>query len=137
MKNFSVLCPMGVKVALIFILVSMFLGCTEKPKISLTTDYQAIFLDNGQAFFGKLENAGSPYPILTDVFYIQRIVNKNTNEVTNTLIKRGSEWHGPDRMYINARHIVLIEPVSSGSRVATLIKEAKTQAPNAGKQQLN
>ena len=122
---------MGGRVVLIFILVTIILGCAEKPKIALTSDYQAVFLDNGQAFFGKLENGDSPYPLLKDVFYIQQLVNKETNEVKNTLVKRGSEWHGPDRMYINARHIVLIEPVSPESKVAQLIKEAKAKKTGA------
>jgi hypothetical protein len=110
---------------------SMIPGSVVKEKISLSTEYQAVFLDNGQAFFGKLENADSEYPLLKDVFYIQRLVNKDTNEVKNTLIKRGSEWHAPDQMYINAKHIVLIEPVNPKSKVAELITEAKTQKAGA------
>jgi len=61
------------------------------------------------------------------VFYIQREVNRETNEVKNILVKRGSEWHGPEYMVINAQHIVVIEPVAANSRVAQLIKEAKAQ----------
>jgi hypothetical protein len=109
-------------------------GCTDKSKITLTTDYQVVFLDNGQTFIGKIEMVDSPYPLLKDVFYIQRQVNKDTNEVKNILIKRGSEWHGPDRMYINSKHIVLIEPVSPKSMVAKLIKEAKEQKVPDGKE---
>jgi hypothetical protein len=105
-------------------------GCgNARPNISLKTDYQAVFLDNGQVFFGRLENAGSAYPLLRDVFYVQSSVNKETKQVKNVLMKRGSEGHGPDRMYINARHIVVIEPVSPDSKVAQLIKEAKTARP--------
>jgi hypothetical protein len=116
------------------------LGGADKAKIALATEYQAVFLDNGQAFFGKLENADSDYPVLKDVFYIQRLVNKDTNEVKNSLIKRGSEWHGPDQMYINSKHIVLIEPVNPNSRVSLLIAEAKknggTQKPEEAGQQV-
>ncbi len=100
-------------------------GSIEKPGVALTTEYQAVFLDNGQAFFGKLENPDSEYPLLKEVFYIQRQVNPETKEVKNILIKRGSEWHAPDHMNINSKHIVLIEPVSPGSRVSQLIVEAK------------
>ena len=38
-------------------------------------------------------------------------------------IKRGNEWHSPDKMVLNARQILMVEPVTSGSRVANLIKE--------------
>jgi len=46
------------------------------------------------------------------------------------LIKRGGEWHKPEYMRINARHIVMIEPVAPESRMAKLIQEAKA-APAA------
>jgi hypothetical protein len=130
----------GIWLGVVFILVFLASGCSDKSmisgsagkaKIAFATEYQAVFLDNGQAFFGKLENADSDYPLLKDVFYIQRLVNKENNEVKNTLIKRGSEWHAPDQMYINAKHIVLIEPVTPHSKVAELITEAKTQKPAA------
>lgn len=108
-------------------------GCNlSEQKINITTEYKAIFLDNGQVFFGQLEKAGASYTVIKDIFYVQRqVVEKDSDnkEVKNILIKRGSEWHGPDVMYINNRHIVVIEPVSSGSRVAQLIKEAKVQKP--------
>ena len=112
-----------------FIIIFAIVGCSDKPK--LATEYQAVFLDNGQVFFGKLENAGSTYPLLTDVFYIQSRMNPETNQATNILLKRGNEWHGPDSMSINARHIVVIEPVSPTSKVAQLIKDAKAQKPQA------
>jgi hypothetical protein len=84
-----------------------------------------VFLDNGQIFFGKLDNAGSDYPLLRDIFYVQSQQNPETKQVKSILIKRGNEWHGPDMMYINSKHIIVIEPVSPDSRVAQLIKEAK------------
>jgi hypothetical protein len=88
-----------------------------------TTPYTAVFLTNGQVFFGKLENLGSPYPVLTSVYYVQTQMNQETKEVKNTLLKRGSEWHGPDRMVLNAQHILFMEPVTAKSTVATLIEE--------------
>lgn len=120
------------------ILFFLFLGVSFLPLLSgcsgndlkFSTEYQAVFLDNGQVYFGKLEGAGSDYPILREVFYVQRQVDQDKKEAKALLVKRGSEWHGPDFMRLNARHIVLIEPVSPGSRVAQLIKEAKAvQSP--------
>jgi len=93
----------------------------------ITTPYAAVLLDNGNLYYGKLVNAGSSFPELTDVYYIQSQVNQETKAVTSVLVRRGNEWHGPDRMFLNDRHIVLIEPVGTNSKVAQLI-EADKQA---------
>ena len=86
-----------------------------------------VTLDNGQLYYGKLTNAGSSFPELTDVYYIQSQANPETKAVSSVLVRRRNEWHGPDRMFLNGRHIVLIEPVGTNSKVAQLI-EADKQA---------
>lgn len=103
-------------------------GCS-KGSIGITTEYQAVFMDNGQVFFGKMEQADSTCPLLRDVYYIGRQTSPDGKEARNILVKRGNEWHGPEYMYINKQHIVVIEPVSATSRVAQLIKEAKAGQP--------
>ena len=40
-------------------------------------------------------------------------------------MRRGNEFHGPDRMFLNEHHIVLIEPVGEKSDVAKLIEADK------------
>ena len=101
----------------------MFKG-KDVAKVVDSSKYQAVFLTNGQVYFGKAE-VGPDYVTLKDVFYIISQANQNTKEVKNTLIKRGKESHGPDLMYINKSHVVFIEPVSPESHVAKLINEAK------------
>jgi len=104
------------------------LGCGEKPqKLDFKTDYQVVILDNGIAYFGKLEFPGKSFVLLKDVYYIQTQINQETKAQTNTLIKRGKELHGPDSMYVNTQHIIMIEPVSPDSQVAKLIKEEKSK----------
>ena len=93
----------------------------------VTTSYAAVLLDNGQVYYGKLANAGSSFPELTDVYYVQSQVNPDTKAVSNTLVRRGNEWHGPDRMFLNERHVVLIEPVGATSKVAQLIEPDKNK----------
>jgi hypothetical protein len=93
----------------------------------ITTPYAAVLLDNGNLYYGKLVNSGSRFPELTDVYYIQSQVNQETKAVTSVLVRRGNEWHGPDRMFLSDHHIVLIEPVGTTSKVAQLI-EADKQA---------
>ena len=100
-------------------------SCARAPKIEEA--YQAVLLDNGAVYFGRIEGLGTPYPVLRDVFYVQQGVNQQTKEVTNVLVRRGQEWHAPNRMILNARHIVFIEPVGKDSRVAKLIEELKAK----------
>lgn len=89
----------------------------------LSTPYHAVALANGQVFFGRIEALGSEYTVLRDVFYIQGRQNPETKQVTNVLIKRGGEWHAPDRMILNRQQVLLIEPVKEDSQVAKLIAE--------------
>jgi hypothetical protein len=124
----SLLVPVTVVVFLLA--VAALAGCSGLRREAapvLDTPYQAVLLDTGQVYFGKLEGAGSEYPVLRDVFYVQSSVNQETKQVTNVLVRRGKEWHAPDRMIFNARHIVLIEPVGPESKVAQLIADAKKQ----------
>ncbi len=119
----------------ILLLISLFIfsGCNKltDQKVKINTDYKAIFLDNGQVFFGQLEEMGPSFVVLKDIFYVQnQIVQEgDKKEVRNILIKRGNEWHAPDLMYINKQHILVIEPVKPDSRVDQLIKAAKAQKP--------
>jgi hypothetical protein len=92
-----------------------------KPEPAL----QAVFLDSGAVFFGRLEGVGSSYPVLSNAFYVQSVMNPETKQSTTVLVKRGREWHGPDRMTISAQHILFIEPVTAGSQVAHLMEQAK------------
>ena len=105
-------------------------GCGDVgkgQKLDLKTSYQAVLLDNGQAYFGKVEQ-GSDYLTLKDVYYIQSKVDESTKAVSSVLIKRGvQEWHAPDAMYINKEHVVIIEPVAESSKVAELIKGAEAK----------
>jgi len=126
--------------ALLLVLLS---GCGGSDDLRFATEYQAVFMDNGQVFFGRVQKSGPSFLTLRDVFYIQRQASKDGKEEPRAvLLKRGSEWHGPDSMLINLEHVVLIEPVAPDSRVFQLIMQAqrppapppeKPQAPPAGK----
>lgn len=90
------------------------------------TAYQSVALVNGQLYFGRLE-AGGDYLTLRDVFYVQTRQNPDTRAVANVLVKRGTEPHQPDRMLINRRQVLLIEPVGADSQIARLIAEQNTR----------
>lgn len=93
----------------------------------LTTDevYQAVFLDNGQVYFGSLERGTRGFFTLSDVFYLQSGVSIDQSSNV-ALAKLGNEAHGPeDEMEINVDHILFIENMRSDSPVVQAILEYK------------
>lgn len=99
-----------------------------------STGYQAVFLSNGQVYFGHLQtNLSGEYVQLTDVYYLQvnqsDQLNGDSTDTTSAdqqsnfaLIKLGNEIHGPrDAMLINRDHILFIEDLRSDSQIVTQI----------------
>ncbi len=99
------------------------------------SDWQAIFLSNGQVYFGKVKNPNANFVLVTDIYYLQ-VTNVDKSalgqppdvqtqpEQRLTLIKLGNEIHGPmDTMLINRSQVVLIEDLKSDSRVVQAIND--------------
>ena len=89
-------------------------------------EYQAVFLDNGQVYFGKLKT-GNDFYELTDVFYLQT-GSAGVDQASLSLLKLGNEAHGPeDKMQINKDHVLFIEDMKSDSKVVSAIQEYKSK----------
>ena len=93
-------------------------------------DYQAVFLTNGQVYFGKLYKESSRYPVLQNVYYLQvtqapqPIREGETQPQNINLVKLGGELHGPqDEMRIARSQILFIEDLKSDSRVMQAIEQ--------------
>jgi hypothetical protein len=123
----GVLAMSAVILLLIAIVVWHFITGPSNGTLKFDTSYQAVLLSNGSVYFGKLQDYGGRFPVLTDVFYIQSSVNPDTKQTVNVLIKRGKELHSPDRMYLNPNQIILVEPVGPNSKVMQLILEQMEQ----------
>ncbi len=112
-----------------------FFGIDTIAKVS-NKDWQAVFLVNGQVYFGKVRTVGKETLTLKDIYYLQ-VVTKPlqrtqegataTNQQTQqelTLIKLGNEIHGPtDAMTINQDQILLTEKLKDDSRVVQAINK--------------
>ena len=90
--------------------------------------YQAVFLTNGSTYFGKLQEQGSDWFLLNDVFYLSVSEQSGTQ-----LIKRGSEAQGPkEPMIIPRAQILFIENLRDDGDIVGLIKKYKSgQLPSA------
>jgi len=101
------------------------------------TKYQAVFLSNGQTYFGKVVDPNEKYIALTDVYYLvlKQPLQSQKNDTADqdqdrskaeyTLIKLGKEMHGPTSMSINKDQILFIENLADDSRVVSAIKNTQ------------
>jgi hypothetical protein len=93
--------------------------------------YSAVFLSNGQVYFGKMTKNNASEIVLSDVFYIQ--INENGAQAQAqlaqtkfSLIKLGNELHGPtDELFINRSQVVFYEKLRDDSKVVESIKNYK------------
>lgn len=92
--------------------------------------YQAVFLSNGQVYFGKTANEGSSTVKLSDIYYlrVQQQVQPKDSQATDqqpqvSLVKLGNEIHGPlDAMRINRDQVLFIEDLKEDGKVVTAIR---------------
>ena len=83
--------------------------------------YQVVFLNTGQAFYGKLTIADADTYLLTDVYYLI------PNDSAQRLIKRGTEVFGPrEPMVILARQVGWFENIRDDSEVVVGIRAIKS-----------
>lgn len=86
-------------------------------------EYQAVFLVNGQVYFGKLTGADSRYYYLRHVYFLQSgSTSRTTGATQQVLIKLTKEIHGPeDLLVINQQQVLYIENLSPSGCAAHLL----------------
>lgn len=103
--------------------------------------YQAVFLQNGQVYFGKIGSLTSKYVDLQNVFYLNSNTSSSDKKTTDdssanqfTLVKLGCELHGPyDQMVINRDQVTFWENLKDDGQVVKTINEWIKQNPNGQK----
>ena len=107
-----------------------------KDKGDNISDYSAIFITNGQVYFGKIHGENDKYLDLRDVYYLKfdnlSDLEKTKAETQNpniTLFKLGDELHGPnDRLRIYNDQIQFTESLRDDSQVVSAIGKHKETA---------
>jgi len=94
--------------------------------------YQAVFLSNGQVYFGKVTDANQQTLVLEDIYYLRTAGSLQTSveqpaattEADNfSLVKLGNEIHGPeDKMSINLSQVLFVEDLKADSKVVEAIR---------------
>ena len=92
---------------------------------------EAVFLINGQAFFGVVTDDTVDTITLKNVYYLnqtQETQNDGTVKPQVGLVKLGSEIHQPqDEMLINKQQIIFREKLQDSSQISQTIKNATTK----------
>jgi len=118
--------------ALIFALVKAYSAVTSNSSVK-SSQFQALFLTNGQVYFGHLTHINSGYVELTDIYYLQvqqtvqptSGTSSSTSSAANqnvSLTKLGNEIHGPeDQMFVSRSQVLFWENLKNSGKVVTAI----------------
>ncbi|MBI4598927.1 hypothetical protein HY734_01885 [Candidatus Uhrbacteria bacterium] len=92
--------------------------------------FQAVFLDNGQVYFGTLSERSEDFYRLSNIYYLRFRQNPQLGDAVPqtdadfSLVKLGNEVHGPeDFMDISKDHILFIEDLKADSKVTQAISD--------------
>jgi len=100
-----------------------------------TTKFQAVFLNGGQVYFGRVTALNSNYLKLNEIYYLrvnQQVQPNGTQTQGDVqLVKLGCELHGPqDQMVIYKDQIIFWENLKDDGQVAQAIKKYVEENPN-------
>lgn len=93
--------------------------------------YQAVFLNDGKVFFGKLQNINGQYITVTDAYYTQEQGASGGDGAAASspsvkLIKVGDETYGPEgSMSIESSNVLFWQNLRADSKVAKAIESNK------------
>lgn len=106
-----------------------------------TSSFQAVFLTNGQVYFGKFANVNDRYATMENIYYLQVtpvLQTKTEGEVGSQpsaqqqqrleIVKLGNELHGPvDKMFINRDQILFFEDLKDDGKVVQAIRKFESE----------
>lgn len=119
------------------IAILLYFGKDKEASYIDESKYQAVFLTNGQVYFGSVAQINDNFIDLQNIYYLNsqqqpESKDKNAQQQTSfSLVKLGCELHGPtDQMIINREQVSFWENLKSDGKVAKAIQQFKDQNPN-------
>lgn len=126
----------GILVAVAVIIAFGGNGANEGKYVD-TSKYQAVFLQSGQVYFGKVKVLNSNYLVLSSIYYLQTSSTSATATAANSsvsLVKLGCELHQPyDQMVINRSQVTFWENLQDGGQVAKAVQAFVKSNPTGQK----
>jgi hypothetical protein len=102
---------------------------THEAKYVQTSKYQAVFLNNGQVYFGSIKSLNDEYVRMSNIYYLTQNGDSGSNY---SLVKLGCQQiHDPlDQMVINRSQVTFWENLNADGKVVKSIQEFQKQNPN-------
>ncbi len=127
-------------VAIIIGLIALYVGIGGDNSESKYVDknkFQAVFLNGGQVYFGKIHQLNDKFITIDKIYYLrvnqQVQPNQTTTNAANqdvSLAKLGCELHGPtDSMVINRDQVLFWENLKAEGQVTKAVKAYVTANP--------
>ena len=109
---------------------------SDQSKFVDDSKYQAVFLTNGQVYFGNVTDINDNFVRLNNIYYLTQNTTTGTNgsataDGNYTLVKLGCQQiHNPtDEMLISQNQVSFWENLEDKGKVVTSIKEFVKQNP--------
>jgi hypothetical protein len=129
-------------VLIVSLIISLVFGSTgNESKYVNTNQYQAVFLNNGQVYFGHIKTLNDKYTRIDNIYYLRQNTTVQPNQSTDanansnfSLVKLGCEIHGPvDEMLVNHDQVTFWENLKTDGQVAKAIDAYIKQNPSGQK----
>ena len=130
--------------ALIIALLALYAavgGSKDEQKYVDNSKFQAVFLNGGQVYFGKIHALNSKFITLDNIYYLRVNQSSTTGQTAAStsaqdvsLAKLGCELHGPtDAMVINRDQVLFWENLKAEGQVVTAIDKFVKANPQGQK----
>lgn len=131
----SLVLLLAIALLLLFVAVAIGRGNNGNESQYVNKDqYQAVFLNNGQVYFGHIENLNSQYVRMVNIYYLTQSSDSSSSTASNnySLVKLGCQQiHDPyDQMVINRDQVTFWENLNDSGKVVSSIKQFQKQNPN-------
>jgi len=118
-------------IAVVALIIMYFAGVFKSYDLDESKgEWQAIFLTNGEVYFGKVARVNKEVVMMQNIFYLQNKEALQQGALTKTqtgdvaLIKLGNELHGPmDEMRVNRNQVLFIEDMKAESKIVKAIMD--------------
>ena len=126
-----------VLVVVVLVIFACLYGVSKMTKLNIlgldknSSEWQAVFLSNGQVYFGQSSSLNRDTVNLKNIYYLQvtQALQPDGTPAAQqqgelSLVKLGNELHGPvDAMQINRDHILFIEDLKKDGKVVKAIEK--------------